>query len=110
LPRSTSRRVESQLVETGGDAGIPSNRHWRKKDADAAGNLIEQRDRTSRVRDVLLRGDDVAFWRVPDIAALLSISHQRVDQLGRGGTIADARVDERAYGCGAAGDRGLGRN
>ena len=42
------------LLEPGVIAG-----HWRKRDADAAANLIENRYKLSRVRDILLRGDEV---------------------------------------------------
>jgi hypothetical protein len=38
---------------------------WRRKDADAAGRLINHRYRISRVGDVLLRGNDVALWKAP---------------------------------------------
>ena len=37
------------------EAGVIQG-HWRKKDADAAASLIEQRYKLSRVRDILLRG------------------------------------------------------
>ena len=41
------------------------------------------RYKLSRVRDILLRGDDVTLWRNPDVAAYLGVRRQRVDQLGR---------------------------
>jgi predicted DNA-binding transcriptional regulator AlpA len=62
------------------EAGVLEG-HWRKKDAEAAANLIENRYRLSRVRDVLVRGDDVALWRSPDVAAFLGVSQQRVKEL-----------------------------
>jgi hypothetical protein len=62
------------------EAGVIEG-HLPRKDADAAANLIEQRYKLSRVRDILLRGDVVTFWRVPDVAAFLGMSLQRVDQL-----------------------------
>jgi hypothetical protein len=36
-------------------------RHWRKQDADAAANLIQQRYKLSRVRDLRVGGDEVAL-------------------------------------------------
>jgi hypothetical protein len=62
------------------EAGVLEG-HWRKRDADAAANLIENRYRISRVRDVLLRGDDVALWRQSDVASFLGVSAERVKQL-----------------------------
>jgi excisionase family DNA binding protein len=64
------------LLEAGVIAG-----HWRRRDSDAAGELIRHRYRVSKLRDVLLRGDSVTLWRVTDIADFLGVSHQRVDQL-----------------------------
>ena len=59
------------LLEAGTISG-----HWRNCDADAAASLIENRYKLSRVRDILLRGDDVTLWRVPDGGAFLGVSHQ----------------------------------
>ena len=70
------------------EAGVIAG-HWRKRDAEAAANLIENRYKLSRVRDILLRGDDVALWRVADISQYLVVSHQRVNQLGREGRLRD---------------------
>ena len=57
--------------------------HWRKKDSEAAAELIRHRYRLSKLRDVLLRADEVTLWNVMDIAEFLGVSHQRVDQLAR---------------------------
>ena len=46
------RRVYG-LLEAGVIAG-----HWRKKDADSAASLIENRYKLSRVASILLRGSD----------------------------------------------------
>lgn len=70
------------LLEAGVIAG-----YWRKKDSAAAAGLIQHRYRLSRLRDVLLRGDEVTLWRVSDIAEFLDISHQRVDQLLHAGRL-----------------------
>ena len=40
---------------------------------------------TWKVRDVLLRGDEVTLWKVTDIAEFLGVSTQRVDQLALAG-------------------------
>lgn len=70
------------LLEAGVIAG-----YWRRKDSAAAAGLIQHRYRLSRIRDVLLRGDEVTLWRASDVAEFLGISHQRVDQLLRAGRL-----------------------
>jgi predicted DNA-binding transcriptional regulator AlpA len=60
-------------------------RYWRKRDAAAAAELVQHRYRLSKVRDVLLRGDEVKLWKVTDIAEFLGVSTQRVDQLALAG-------------------------
>ena len=68
------------LLEAGVLAG-----YWRKRDSDAAAELVQHRYRLSKVRDVLLRGDEVKLWKVTDIAEFLGVSTQRVDQLALAG-------------------------
>jgi hypothetical protein len=51
------------LLEAGVLAG-----YWRKRDSAAAAELIQHRYRLSKLRDVLLRGDEVKLWKVTDIA------------------------------------------
>ena len=64
------------LLEAGVLAG-----YWRRKDSEAAANLVRYRYRLAKLRDVLLRGDGVTLWRVTDVAEFLGVSHQRIDQL-----------------------------
>ena len=64
-------RVEG-LLEAGVLAG-----YWRKRDSAAAAELVQHRYRLSRLRDVLLRGDEVKLWKVKDIAEFLGVSTQR---------------------------------
>jgi predicted DNA-binding transcriptional regulator AlpA len=68
------------LLEAGVLAG-----YWRKRDLAAAAELVQHRYRLSKVRDVLLRGDEVKLWKVTDIAEFLGVSTQRVDQLALAG-------------------------
>jgi hypothetical protein len=51
------------LLEAGVLAG-----YWRKRDSAAAAELVQHRYRLSKLRDVLLRGDEVRLWKVTDIA------------------------------------------
>jgi hypothetical protein len=57
----------------------------RKKDSAAAAELVQHRYRLSKLRDVLLRGDEVKLWKVTDIAEFLGVLTQRVDQLALAG-------------------------
>ena len=68
------------LLEAGVLAG-----YWRKRDSAAAAELVQHRYRLSKLRDVLLRGDEVKLWKVTDIAEFLAVSTQRVDQLALAG-------------------------
>ena len=68
------------LLEAGVLAG-----YWRKRDSAAAAELVQHRYRLSKLRDVLLRGDEVKLWKVTDIAEFLGVSTQRVDQLALAG-------------------------
>ena len=68
------------LLEAGVLAG-----YWCKKDSAAAAELVQHRYRISKLRDVLLRGDEVKLWKVTDIAEFLGVSTQRVDQLALAG-------------------------
>ena len=68
------------LLEPGVLAG-----YWRKRDSAAAAELVQHRYRLTKVRDVLLRGDEVKLWKVTDIAEFLGVSTQRVDQLALAG-------------------------
>lgn len=70
------------LLEAGVIAG-----HWRRRDSEAAGELVRHRYRLGRIRDVLLRGDAVTLWTTSDVAEFLGLSHQRVDQLLREGRL-----------------------
>jgi predicted DNA-binding transcriptional regulator AlpA len=54
-------------------------------DSAAAAELVQHRHRLSKLRDVLLRGDEVKLWKVTDIAEFLGVSTQRVDQLALAG-------------------------
>ena len=56
-----------------------------KRDSAAAAELVQHRYRLSKIRDVLLRGDEVKLWKVTDIAEFLGVSTQRVDQLALAG-------------------------
>jgi predicted DNA-binding transcriptional regulator AlpA len=86
-PNAQRDKDQVQLGRVYGlEAGVLEG-HWRKKDADAAPNLIENRYKLGRVRDILLRRDDVVLWRTSDIASFLGVSGQRVDQLGREGRL-----------------------
>ena len=49
------------LLEAGVLAG-----YWRKRDSAAATELVQHRYRLSKLRDVLLRGDEVKLWKVTD--------------------------------------------
>jgi hypothetical protein len=66
------------------EAGVLAG-YWRKRDSAAAAELVQHRYRISKVRDVLLRGDEVKLWKVTDIAEFLGVSTQRVDQLALAG-------------------------
>jgi predicted DNA-binding transcriptional regulator AlpA len=68
------------LLEAGVLAG-----YWRKRDSAAAAELVQHRYRLSKLRDVLLRGEEVKLWKVTDIAEFLGVSTQRVDQLALAG-------------------------
>ena len=70
------------LLEAGVLAG-----YWRKRDSAAAAELVQNRYRLSKVRDVLLRGDEVNLWKVTDVAEFLGVSTQRVDQLAVAGRL-----------------------
>jgi predicted DNA-binding transcriptional regulator AlpA len=48
-------------------------------------SLVQHRYRLSKLRDVLLRGDEVNLWKVTDVAEFLGVSTQRVDQLALAG-------------------------
>ena len=91
------------LLEAGVLAG-----YWRKRDSAAAAELVQHRYRLSKVRDVLLRGDEVKLWKVTDIAEFLGVSTQRVDQLALAGRFPAPSAAWAAPAVGAIGRRGLG--
>jgi predicted DNA-binding transcriptional regulator AlpA len=66
------------------EAGVLAG-YWRKRDSAAAAELVQHRYRLSKIRDVLLRGDEVKLWKVTDVAEFLGVSTQRVDQLALAG-------------------------
>ena len=93
------------LLEAGVLAG-----YWCKKDSAAAAELVQHRYRLSKLRDVLLRGDEVKLWKVTDIAEFLGVSTQRVDQLALAGRFpAPLRPLGPRSLLGAIGSRGLRR-
>ena len=83
--------------------------YWRKRDSAAAAELVQHRYRLSKVRDLLLRGDEVKLWKVTDIADFLGVSTQRVHQLALAGRFpAPSRPLGPRTLLGAIGRRGLG--
>jgi hypothetical protein len=90
------------LLEAGVLAG-----YWRKRDSAAAAELVQHRYRLSKVRGVLLRGDEVKLWKVTDIAEFLGVSTQRVDQLALAGRFPATGGPGMAV-AGDTGDRRMG--
>ena len=70
------------LLEAGVLAG-----YWRKRDSAAAAELVRHRYRFSKLRELLLRGDEVKLWKVTDVAEFLGVSIQRIDQLALAGRL-----------------------
>ena len=89
------------------EAGVLAG-YWRKRDSAAAAELVQHRYRLSKVRDVLLRGDEVKLWKVTDIADFLGVSTQRVHHsLLQGDSRHPRELGPRTL-LGAIGCRGLG--